>query len=135
MKYRIGDIMTPKRAVLLIAIVWILALIIAVLPILVVDYLCYGISYISFRIVPIIKPLKVCCSVFYVYLIINYKMTLKLIHLRLLLFLYTSNQQIFSTIFSQTLNHHYLRGKLFAIFISLTLNNWYIFCIKVLNIL
>ncbi|XP_039266400.2 uncharacterized protein LOC120341894 [Styela clava] len=57
MQYRIGDLMTTKRAIGLIAVVWIFALSVSALPILAYEYVRYGLSYTTFSYFPILEPI------------------------------------------------------------------------------
>ena len=59
MQYRIGDIVTSKKAILVVATIWIASFLLGFLPLLAKDVVVYGLSYFTFQYIPILKAIEV----------------------------------------------------------------------------
>ena len=59
MKYRVGDLMTARKALILIAIVWIFSILLGFLPLLAKDIVTYRLSFFTFQYLPVIGRLPV----------------------------------------------------------------------------
>ena len=59
MKYKVGDVMTSKRALIAVAVVWLISLAVSIMPIVAEDLVVYGMSSQTFQFIPIIRPIPV----------------------------------------------------------------------------
>ena len=59
MQYRIGDIVTTKKAILVVAVIWIASLLLGFLPLLAENTIVYGLSYGTFQYIPIFREIAV----------------------------------------------------------------------------
>jgi len=63
MQYRIGDILTSKKAILVVATIWVVSLLLGFLPLLAESVVVYGLSYFTFQYIPVLKALEVSIAV------------------------------------------------------------------------
>ena len=63
MQYRIGDIVSTKKAIMMVVFLWIGSILLSFLPVLAKDAVIYGLSYYTFQYIPVVMPVSVSCSV------------------------------------------------------------------------
>ena len=58
-QYRIGDIVSTKKAKTMVVLLWIGSILLSFLPVLAKDAVVYGLSYYTFQYIPVIMPVAV----------------------------------------------------------------------------
>ena len=59
MQYRIGDIVSTKKAITMVVLLWIGTILLSFLPVLAKDVVVYGLSYYTFQYIPVVIPIAV----------------------------------------------------------------------------